>query len=153
MSPQAKAFISTRIEDYNESRVLVVECHPSRSAIYVKDGQDEVNTRNSLVVCDFLPFGFDRLALILNAMTGLNTTADDLQAAGERISTLHRMYNIKNGRTRSGDTLPQRFFKEKHLAGIFKDKHLTEEEFGKWLDPHRRKISPTQSHPSLTHHP
>jgi len=100
----------------------------------VKDGQDEVNARNSLVICDFVPFGFDRLAPILEKITGLNYTADDLQKLGEKISNLHRMYNIKNGRTRKGDTLPQRFFKEKQLSGIFKDQFLTEEKFNQWLD-------------------
>ena len=100
----------------------------------VKDGQDEVNTRNSLVVCDFLPFGFDRLSPILQKTTGLEFSADDLQKLGERISNLNRLYNIKNGRTRKDDTLPPRFLKEKHLSGIFKDQYLTEEKFGQWLD-------------------
>jgi aldehyde:ferredoxin oxidoreductase len=100
----------------------------------VKDGQDEVNTRNSLVVCDFVPFGFDRLAPILEKITGLNFSPDDLQKLGEKISNLTRMYSIKNGRTRKHDTLPPRFFKEKHLSGIFADQYLTEEKFSQWLD-------------------
>jgi aldehyde:ferredoxin oxidoreductase len=101
---------------------------------YIKEAQDEINTRNSLVVCDFLPFGFDRLAPILEKMTRLNITAEDLQKAGEKISNLTRMYNIKNGRTRKDDTLPQRFFKETHLSGIFEGQSLTEEKFSEWLD-------------------
>lgn len=40
----------------------------------VANGLDEINTRNCLVVCDFLPYGFDRLAPILNALTGSNHT-------------------------------------------------------------------------------
>lgn len=100
----------------------------------VKDGQDEVNARNSLIICDFVPFGFDRLAPILQKMTGMNFSADDLQKTGEKISNLNRMYNIKNGRTRKDDTLPQRFFKEKQLSGIFEGKFLDEEIFDQWLD-------------------
>jgi aldehyde:ferredoxin oxidoreductase len=100
----------------------------------VKDGQDEVNARNSLVVCDFVPFGFDRLAPILEKITGLNFSPDDLQKLGEKISNLTRMYSIKNGRTRKDDTLPPRFFKEKHLSGIFADQYLTAEKFNQWLD-------------------
>jgi len=101
---------------------------------YVKDGQDEVNTRNSLVVCDFLPFGFDSLSPILEKMTGLKFSAEDLQQLGEKISNITRMYNIKNGRTRKDDTLPGRLHKEKHLSGIFKDQFLTEEKFAEWCD-------------------
>ena len=101
---------------------------------FVKDGQDEVNTRNSLVVCDFVPFGFDRLAPILEKMTGLDFNPDDLQKLGEKISNLTRLYSLKNGRTRKDDTLPSRFFKEKHLSGIFKDQYMTEDKFNEWLD-------------------
>lgn len=101
---------------------------------FVKDGQDEVNTRNSLVVCDFVPFGFDRLGPILEKITGLKVSPDDLMTLGEKISNITRMYNIKNGRTRGDDTLPPRFFKEKHLSGIFKDRFLAEEKFSQWLD-------------------
>jgi aldehyde:ferredoxin oxidoreductase len=101
---------------------------------FVKDGQDEVNSRNSLVICDFVPFGFDRLGEILGKMTGLAASANQLQTLGEKISNINRMYNIANGRTREDDTLPQRFFKEKHLSGIFKDKFMSEEIFANWLD-------------------
>ena len=100
----------------------------------VKDGQDEINTRNSLVVCDFFMFGFDRIAPVLEKMTGVKRSADDLQKIGEKISNLHRMYNIANGRTRKDDMLPGRFLKEKHLSGIFKDRYLDEETFNRWLD-------------------
>lgn len=100
----------------------------------VKDGQDEVNTRNSLVVCDFLPFGFDRLSQLLNKMTGLETTPDSLQLLGEKISNMTRLYSIKNGRTRADDTLPPRFFEEEHLSGIFEGQKLTPEKWNHWLD-------------------
>jgi hypothetical protein len=38
---QSSAYISSRIEDFASKRVLVVECHPSKSPVYVKDGQNE----------------------------------------------------------------------------------------------------------------
>ena len=53
---------------------------------------------------------------------------------GEKISNITRMVNVKNGRTRKDDTLPQRFFKEEHLSGIFKGKIMSEEIFSQWLD-------------------
>jgi aldehyde:ferredoxin oxidoreductase len=100
---------------------------------YVKNGQDEVNARNSLVICDFVPFGFDRLGEILEKMTGSHFDETDFMTLGEKISNLTRMYNLANGRTSKDDTLPQRFFKEKQLSGIFKDKFLTEEIFKEWV--------------------
>ena len=100
----------------------------------VKNGQDEVNARNSLIVCDFVPFGFDRFCPIVEKITGMKWDSEKMMKLGEKISNLTRMYNIKNGRTRKDDTLPQRFFKERHLSGIFKGKFMNEEIFGKWLD-------------------
>lgn len=105
---------------------------------YVKKGQDEVNARNSLIVCDFLPFGFDRLAPIYESLTGIEMDESRLMEIGEKISNLTRMINIRNGRTRNDDTLPQRFFKEKHLAGIFNGEFMSQEIFNKWLNMYYR---------------
>lgn len=101
---------------------------------FVISGQDEVNARNSLIICDFVPFGLDRLAPLYQALTGIPMSEPQMMTIGERISNLNRLFNIKNGRTRMDDTLPQRFFREKHLSGIFKDRYMTEEIFNQWLD-------------------
>lgn len=101
---------------------------------FVISGQDEVNARNSLIICDFVPFGFDRLAPVYESLTGIKMDEDRLMKIGEKISNITRMFNIKNGRTRKDDTLPQRFFKEEHLSGIFKGKIMSEEIFARWLD-------------------
>ncbi len=101
---------------------------------FIKEGQDDVNARNSLVVCDFVPFGLDRLAPVLEALTGIKTDVSKLLNLGEKISNLTRMYNYKNGRSSSSDTLPRRFYKEKQEAGIFEGEYLTEEIFSEWLD-------------------
>ncbi len=101
---------------------------------YVVSAQDEVNLRNSLIVCDFLPFGNDRLAPLYTAATGIPMSADQLMEAGARIFTLTRLFNISNGRTRADDRMPRRYMEETHIAGIFKDRILTDELFNRWLD-------------------
>jgi aldehyde:ferredoxin oxidoreductase len=101
---------------------------------YIKQCQDEVNTRDSLVICDFLPFGNDRLAELYTAITGLSVTPEVLERAGERISNLARLFNIKTGRVRADDTLPPRFFDEPHEAGLFAGEKLSPGTFGRWLD-------------------
>ena len=100
---------------------------------YVKMGQDDVNIRNSLVVCDFLPFGLDRLAPILSAATGIEFDQERLLFIGDRIHHLARLYNLQNGRTGKDDTLPARFFEEEMTAGLLKGKVMTREFFGDLL--------------------
>ena len=96
---------------------------------YVKAGQDEVNARNCLVVCDFLPFGFDRLVPFLNASTGFDFTEGDMMEVGERVATLARMYNLHCGRTHADDTLPPRFFEEPSCAGLMEGRKIPRELF------------------------
>lgn len=90
----------------------------------VARGIDEVNVRNSLVICDFVPEGVKRLAEMLNAATGYEYTEDSLLAIGSKITNLARAYNLRNGRSHTDDTLPNRFFDEEHLAGFMKGKKL-----------------------------
>ena len=100
---------------------------------YVFKGQDDINIRNSLVVCDFLPFGLDRLAPILTKATGIEFTPEKLMFIGERIHNLARLYNLNNGRTGKDDTLPGRFFEEEMTAGLLKGKKMTREFFNDLL--------------------
>jgi len=95
----------------------------------VAAGLDTINTRNCLIICDFVPFGFDRLAPILNALTGFKYTPESLLDLGSRITHLARRYNLRNGRTPSDDILPERFFKEKSLSGFMGGKILEKKYF------------------------
>ncbi len=95
----------------------------------VADGLDEINVRNCLVICDFVPLGLDRLAPLLNAATGLNFSAESLAQVGTNITNLSRKYNFRNGRKASDDTLPGRFFDEESLSGFMRGKKIDREFF------------------------
>ena len=96
---------------------------------YIKEGQDEINVRNSLIMCDFLPYGLDRLVRFLNAATGLDYTREEVMEAGERIQTLSRLYNLRTGRTHADDTLPPRFYEETSFAGLMRGKRISRKFF------------------------
>ncbi len=95
----------------------------------VADGLDEINTRNSLIVCDFVPFGFDRLAPIYSAATGIEQSPESFMDVGARISNLARRYNLRNGRKASDDILPNRFFNEESLSGFMRGKTMNKDFF------------------------
>lgn len=69
---------------------------------------------DSLVTCKFLEYsvGYDHLARILSAATGIDYTISSLQKIGERIWNLERLYNIREGISGAQDTLPARFLEE-----------------------------------------
>ena len=95
----------------------------------VADGLDTINVRNSLVICDFVPLGLDKLAVLLNAAIGSNHTEKSLMEVGANLTNLARKYNLRNGRTSNDDTLPGRFFNEESLAGFMKGKKLDKDYF------------------------
>jgi len=95
----------------------------------IAQGLDEINVRNCLIVCDFIPLGLDRLAPLLNAATGLDYTEQSLRALGAKLTHLARKYNLRNGRKYTDDIMPERFFKEESLAGFMKGKKVDKDFF------------------------
>jgi aldehyde:ferredoxin oxidoreductase len=72
-----------------------------------------VHTRslmNCLVFCQFVPFGFDQLADLVQGVTGWNASVWELLKVGERGRNLIQAFNIREGIEREVDFLPQRFF-------------------------------------------
>ncbi len=96
---------------------------------YISSGHDDGNIRNSMIICDFLPYGLDRLAPFLNAATGRDYTPEKLLAMGERIQSLSRLYNMRTGRTHADDILPDRFYEEESCSGLMKGKKISREFF------------------------
>ena len=78
--------------------------------------QDACRMIDALGICKFVVF-FGRMPLttlagFYTAVTGWNTTLDDLMRAGEKIWMLQRVFNVRMGIRRKDDTLPKRFLKE-----------------------------------------
>ena len=72
--------------------------------------QDSAAVIDSLVFCKFanMAVSVEFFARTLSAVTGETFTEEDLMQAGERIWTLERLYNLREGFTREDDTLPER---------------------------------------------
>jgi aldehyde:ferredoxin oxidoreductase len=69
---------------------------------------------DSLDLCKFSAFSedADNYAAQYSAIVGVEITADDVVATGERIYNLERYYNQLAGEKSGSDTLPERFLKE-----------------------------------------
>ncbi|MCK5063801.1 MAG: hypothetical protein KAQ97_00890, partial [Candidatus Fermentibacteraceae bacterium] len=80
----------------------------------VKIAEDMNAVIDSLTACKFFFFGcsLEEYASAFTAVTGAETSAQDLLAAGERIYFRDRIMNSKCGFTSEDDDLPPRFFSE-----------------------------------------
>ncbi len=104
--------------------------NPKHKALMVRDGENFCAVIDSLVVCKFgavwpPAFYFADFAAALTAATGVRYTERDLRTIGERIFTLERAFDIREGITAKDDRLPERLTKEPAPAGPCKG-HVVE---------------------------
>jgi len=77
---------------------------------------------DSLGVCKNLAENMDilnyrRVAKLIEAVTGMAFSVGEVEAIGERVVNLERVYNVREGVRREHDTLPGRFLKEPLRVG------------------------------------
>ena len=79
---------------------------------------------DSALLCRFLQFalGADTFARMLNLVTGLDFSGEEVVAIGKRIYTLERIFNTRAGFGRKDDTLPPRFLKEELQEGASRNR-------------------------------
>lgn len=101
---------------------------PRKVAIY-RLGQFKAILNDSLLVCQIPDFSFEMQADVLKAITGWDTSTAEMLHVGERIITLMRLFNVREGFTDADDELPERYFQPKTngiLAKIHPDKETHE---------------------------
>jgi len=85
--------------------------------------QNQKAAEDSLVICAFAGWslGLDYYARFLKAVTGIEYDVVGLTEIGERIYTLERLYNLREGLTNKDDYLPPRFLNIPLKEGMSKD--------------------------------
>jgi aldehyde:ferredoxin oxidoreductase len=64
-------------------------------------------------LCEFLPFNYQQMADMMQAITGVPTTISGQFRIAERVMTLFRLINLREGLTVEDDVLPERFYHAK----------------------------------------
>ena len=85
---------------------------------------------DNLVLCKFVPFDAKKVTDILAAVTGWETSIVELFRVSERIMTMARLFNIREGFTTADDKLPERFFQPKR-NGVLSTKFYDAEQLEK----------------------
>ncbi len=97
---------------------------------------------DSLGICKFVTRGFnsphllgyEELAELTQAASGLDLGPGDLRDAGRRVIDLERWLNLAFGRTRADDTLPRRYFDEPMPARATQGHRIERDKFERMLD-------------------
>jgi aldehyde:ferredoxin oxidoreductase len=96
------------------------------------DAEDQAAVLDSLILCKFIRRCFDDLyteaAELYRLVTGWPMTAAELRLTGERITTLKKLFNLRQGWTRADDTLPPRCLEEPLADGPGAGERLTRAE-------------------------
>ena len=104
----------------------------------VKGLYDENCILHSLLVCDFhskfIPLSLEDYAEYFQAVTGEDISREDFLSIAERIETLIRMFNVREGLTRKEDTLPHRTLNEPLPDGPAKGQCIEEENLNRMID-------------------
>jgi aldehyde:ferredoxin oxidoreductase len=95
-----------------------------RALVYISNWR---NLYNALLICYFLPWDYIDAPEIIRAVTGWYTSTWELMKVGERITTMARAFNIREGLSNKDDWLPERFF-EPHTSGALVETSINPDE-------------------------
>jgi len=79
---------------------------------------------------------WEEFSKLIYLVSGMQYTTSQLMEIGERIYTIERIFNNREGFSRKDDTLPERYFKEATPIGLprVKGRKINREKFEKMLD-------------------
>jgi aldehyde:ferredoxin oxidoreductase len=105
----------------------------------VKDAEDIYALIDSLIICKnakgTLYKELADMAKLYNLVTGYEMTPEELNITGERINTLAKLINVREGKSRKDDTLPWKVINQPIIdEGPVKGSVVTQEELDLMLD-------------------
>ncbi len=117
-----------------------------RFAIEGKGKLTKWNQDIRTVTCDCAPMcgflldmavpatAYQNTAALMEAITGISLTIEEVEEIGERVNHLAKAFNMREGFSRADDTLPERLMTEPLKAGGSKGQMISREDLDKMLD-------------------
>jgi len=102
----------------------------------VMEGEDLYSVMDSLILCKFSRgiWNYDDMAKMYTLVTGIPMTGKEIHLAGQRISNLAKIYNLREGLGRAADNLPIRCMKDPIKSGVAKGSLVKQKELDLLLD-------------------
>jgi aldehyde:ferredoxin oxidoreductase len=79
-------------------------------------------------------FATENTASLMEAVTALTYTPEEIEKVGERINNLAKVFNVREGFTRADDTLPERVMTEPLRRGASKGHFISKDDLKQMLD-------------------
>jgi aldehyde:ferredoxin oxidoreductase len=79
-------------------------------------------------------FATENTAALMEAVTGLTYTPEEIEKVGERINNLARAFNVREGFSRADDALPERLMTEPLQVGTSKGQFISKNDLNQMLD-------------------
>lgn len=143
--------VGTRGADHNRSGAYEVDFSTQGDRLHLGPGsvapaiavENEAAVMDSLILCKFLRGVFaDRLAgmaEMLELVTGWSVDKAELSRTAERIVSLKKWFNIRQGWTPAEDTLPKRFLSERLPDGPSQGAGLTRDTLNQMIEVYNRQ--------------
>ncbi|HWP60319.1 MAG TPA: aldehyde ferredoxin oxidoreductase family protein [Candidatus Acidoferrales bacterium] len=113
-----------------------------RRGALVAASEDFAAVLDSLIVCKFLRKCFEDFyaesAELLGKVTGWSYSGEELRRAGERINTIKKLFNIRQGWKADDDWLPPRLLEEKLPDGVARGAGLAPRELREMIRSYYR---------------
>lgn len=137
--------VSTRGACHNRSSAYEADLSTEVDRLGIDDRRGELAAQSedfsavldSMIWCKFLRKAFGDFwvesAQAYEWITGQETSPDDLREAGQRINTLKKLFNIREGWTRADDTLPPRVLQEPLSSAVVEGITLSQADLDKMI--------------------
>lgn len=112
-SPRGACHLRSTFYKPELSGMVDPETIPGKAAIFVK-WEDRLTFFDTLVLCRFYRdlYQWEQLGQMVNAVTGLGLTEEDMINIAQSVSDDVRRFNVREGLTPEHDHLPSRFYQE-----------------------------------------
>jgi aldehyde:ferredoxin oxidoreductase len=116
-----------------DMKTALCDC-PTLCAFLLSDGETLFDSAPQGLSDELTENRLQNLVKLINSTTGLQFSPSDLRRLGERVNTLARAFNMREGFSRKDDTLPMRLMKEHIKAGPSEGAIFSQDQLDQLLD-------------------
>ena len=116
-----------------DMKTALCDC-PLLCAFILSDGDTLFNPAPAGITDELTEARLQNLAKLISSTTGMDYSPSNLRVLGERVNTLARAFNVREGFSRTDDTLPKRLMEEPIKAGGSKGAVFSQDQLDRLLD-------------------